>query len=53
MITKVFGTLSILVGIFLIFIFPTTEEFEIVPFTSTAIILGIILIIAGVYLLRI
>lgn len=53
MIKKIFGAVSILAGLFFIFLFPEWEKHEYLPFTKVAIIIGIFLILFGIYLLRV
>jgi len=53
MITKIFGAVSILLGAFFLFIFPENIKFQPKFFTNLAIILGIFLILFGIYLLKV
>ncbi len=52
MIMKIIGGACILTGIFFIIFFPETKQFEFIQFTKTAIIIGIFLILLGIYLIR-
>jgi len=51
MIGKILGALSIVGGFFFIFLFPSWKQYEWEPFTKLAIMLGIFLILLGIYLL--
>jgi len=51
-ILKIFGSLSILAGIFFVFMFSDMPGFQPGGFSKTAIILGIFFFLLGIYLLR-
>jgi len=52
LILKFFGALSILAGIFFLFMFSDMPRFQPSGFHKTAIILGIFFFLLGIYLLR-
>lgn len=49
---KIFGALSILAGIFFVFMFGDMERFQPSGFYKTAVVLGIFFFLLGIYLLR-
>lgn len=49
--TKILGGISLLVGIFLVFIYPDIIEYQYEPLSVGGVVLGIILISVGVYLI--
>jgi len=51
LLTKALGLLLILGGVFLMFFFPDIEEFQPHTMSKTGIVLGIIFIIAGIWLI--
>jgi len=51
-IMKIFGALSILAGIFFLVFFPDWKQFQPSSFTNTAIVIGIFLLLLGIYLIR-
>jgi hypothetical protein len=52
-IEKILGALSIVFGFFMIFFFPDLPIWQTSGFWKLAIILGVIFILAGIYLIRI
>jgi len=50
---KILGVISILAGFFFIFLFPDWTPFQPKSFTKTGIIIGIFLLLLGIYLIRI
>jgi len=53
MFTKVLGAISILAGIAFLFVFPDIRRYQPEEFTNLAIIIGIFLILFGIYLLKV
>ena len=49
---QVFGVLSILAGLFMFFFANEQYKIEFIPFTRLSLLFGIILIVAGIILLR-
>jgi len=50
-IEKILGVLSILGGIFFLFFFPDWKQFQPDFFTKTGILIGILLLLLGIYLM--
>lgn len=53
MYTKIFGAVSILAGIAFLFIFPDIGRYQPGFFTNIAILIGIFLILFGIFLLKV
>lgn len=51
MVAKIFGGLLIAAGIVMIFVFPDIVEYQFKQLSHTGVLIGIILLIAGLYLL--
>lgn len=51
-IEKILGAISILAGIFFLFFFPDWKQFQPEFFTKTGIVIGIFLLLLGIYLIR-